>query len=97
MLQMVENDRSDDISTNDDDMIQSILHSLFSPPPTIVTAVSAAESSGCGRYKKDIRNCTDHDDDSNMTPPPVVLDEGKNSNNINDDTTIATTSTLPPP
>ena len=100
-----EEDRSDDISPNGDDMFQSILQTLFStsgpslplqpPPPTLVG--TAAESSGCGRYKKDIRNCTDHDDDNSDTTPPVVLDEGKNGNNMNDDTTIATTSTLPPP
>ena len=103
-----EDDRSsDDISTNGgDDMFQSILQTLLStsgpslplqpPPPTIVG--TAAESSGYGRYKKDIRNCIDHDNDGDTTPPAAVVDEGKHSTTtINDDTTIASTSTLPPP
>ena len=106
---MIEDDRSDYISTNDDDMFQSILHTLFStsassvplqspspPPPTTGVEPAAAELSGYGRYKKDIRNCIDHDSDDDTTPP--VLDEGKHStSNMNDDTTISTTSTRPPP
>ena len=101
-LQVIEDDRpsSDDISTNDDDMFQSILHTLFSTSASSVPLQSpppAAESSGYGRYKKDIRNCIDHDNDEGDTTPPPMVDEGKHSTTINDDTTIATTSTLPPP
>ena len=107
-LQVIEDDRSsDDISTNgDDDMFQSILQTLFStsgpplplqPPPPTIVGTAAESSSGYGRYKKDIRNCIDHDNDEGDMAPQPMVDEGKHSTTINDDTTIATTSTLPPP
>ena len=77
-------------------MIQSILQSLFTTTSSSLPspAVAAETPSGCGQYKKDIRNCIDDDGDTTTSP---VLGEGKNENKINDDTTVVTKSTLPPP